>query len=106
MYAVTSKGDIGAIVFAKIKRGESTYIGLSASDNILPNVKTLNETRLTQDIDDWKSLLSQWQDTLSQLASAFREGDARVDPKGVTTCQYCDLHALCRIYEKNVKCEM
>jgi len=103
LYAVTSKGDIGAIVFAKIKRGESTYIGLSASDNILPNVKTLNETRLTQDINDWESLLSQWQDTLSQLASAFREGDARVDPKGVTTCQYCDLHALCRIYELNTE---
>jgi len=100
LYAVTSEGDIAAIVFGKIKRGESTYIGLSASDDVLPNVKTLNETRLTHDIDDWESMLSQWQDTLSQLAIAFREGDARVDPKGVTTCQYCDLHALCRIDEQ------
>ena len=62
----------------------------------------LNETRLTQDIDDWESLLSQWQDTLSQLASAFREGDAQVDPKitnSKSACEYCDLHALCRIDE-------
>jgi len=99
LYAVTSKGKIAALAFGRIKRGKSTFIGLSESEGILPGVKTISDSRYTQDINDWDALLVQWQNTLSELAIAFQAGDARVDPKSTTTCRYCDLHTFCRIYE-------
>lgn len=103
LYAVTSEGDIAAIVFGRIKQGESAFIGLSVDENILPEVTTLRATKYTSDLADWKTLFKEWNDMLNQLAVNFREGDARVDPKNATTCQYCDLHALCRIYEETTE---
>jgi hypothetical protein len=35
------------------------------------------------------------------LGAAFAAGEARVDPKReLTTCRYCSLQTLCRVYEK------
>ncbi len=101
LYAISSEGEVAAIVFAKLKRGEATYIGLANDESILPNVNTLNNSRLTRDIDDWSMLFTQWRESLGRLAEAFHQGDARVDPKDNNSCRYCDLHAFCRIYENN-----
>ncbi len=101
LYAITSEGEIAAIVFAKLKRGETAYVGLAQEDDLLPNVTTVNNTRGIKDIvSDWDTLFTQWKDTLNRLAINFREGDARVDPKNAGSCRYCDLHAFCRIYEQ------
>jgi len=100
-YAITSEGEIAAIVFVKLKRGESAYVGLAQDDDLLPNVTTVNNTRgIKVNVPDWETLFVQWKDTLNRLAINFREGDARVDPKNADSCRYCDLHAFCRIYEK------
>jgi ATP-dependent helicase/nuclease subunit B len=101
LYAISTDGEIAAVVFARIKRGEIAYIGLSAKEGLLPGVKTVAETVGVRNfIPDWETLISQWQESLTDLAVSYREGIAVVDPKDVNSCLYCDLHALCRIYEK------
>jgi len=67
-------------------------MGYSRAEQLLPNVQIYR---------DWPTLLAQWQKDAEALASAFAEGDAHVDPKeGLKTCRRCDLHTLCRVYEK------
>jgi len=101
LYAITSDGEIAAIVFTKLKRGETAYVGLAQDNELLPNVTTVNNTRgINDNIRNWETLFTQWKDTLDKLAISFREGDARVDPKNAGSCRYCDLHAFCRIYER------
>jgi hypothetical protein len=49
----------------------------------------------------WQAQLDVWQATLTNLAEAFRAGDARVDPKEFPhTCKHCGLQALCRVHER------
>lgn len=101
LYAVNTGGGIAAIVFARIKRGEMAWIGLAQDNDLLPGVNTVADTNGVKNIvSDWDTLFRIWRDTLNQLAINFRAGDALVDPRDGTTCRYCDLHTLCRIYEK------
>jgi hypothetical protein len=61
-------------------------------DRVLPNVQTCH---------DWPKLLAQWKKDAEALGTGFASGDARVDPKeGLDTCRNCELHTLCRVYEK------
>ena len=106
LYAVTEEGNIAAVVFGQIKRGEMKFVGLaddSVSENegatLIPAVKTLSKSRVSKRFSDWQSLLMYWEQNLKALAKDFRLGDARVDPHKVDTCMYCDLGTLCRINE-------
>ena len=50
---------------------------------------------------DWKKLIAEWAHDAEVLGKAFAQGDARVDPKDAEkTCRRCELHTLCRVYEK------
>lgn len=52
-------------------------------------------------IADWPDQQQRWQAGLNMLAQTFADGDQRVNPrKGEQTCEYCQRHALCRIYER------
>ena len=103
LYAINTDGEIAAIIFAKIRRGEMTYTGIAQDDDLLPGVKTIDNTKnIKEHIPDWDTLFSNWQNTLNQLAADFREGIAIVDPKDPNmTCRYCDLQTFCRIYERD-----
>jgi ATP-dependent helicase/DNAse subunit B len=66
--------------------------------------RTLNIRGVKAIADDkeisWSEQIDEWNATLSELASDFYHGKARVDPKlDEQTCQYCHLQALCRINE-------
>jgi hypothetical protein len=68
-------------------------MGYSRSPNLIPKV-VVNPA-------PWPKLLEEWQRDTEALGRAFAEGDAHVDPKeGLKTCRLCELHTLCRIYEK------
>ena len=41
--------------------------------------------------------LAERQRALTRLATDFREGVARVDPKSHKSCEYCKLKAVCRV---------
>ena len=92
LYAVTSEKEIAAIAFGSLKRGKPGFFGQADGDAILPGIK--------QDMDlPWQQRLLQWEQVLIQLANAFRQGKAIVEPTYIA-CRQCDLHALCRIYER------
>ena len=104
LYAITSKGDIAAVVFAKLKRGQSAFIGVAQEADLLPGISTIDGMgRAAGAIPDWHTLFDGWRNALTALAQAFRRGDARVDPKGTETCKRCDLHALCRISQRKIQ---
>jgi len=92
LYAVSAKEDIAAVAFAKVRRGEMRLMGFSRLENALPGVKKAKA---------WEPLLRSWKEEAESLAGAFKSGEARVDPKRpLQTCRYCDLHTVCRVYEK------
>jgi len=92
LYALSASEPISAVAFARLKTGEMRYMGFSRAKDAIPKVK---------EAQDWASLLEGWKKELDSLGSAFAEGDARVDPKDLlSTCRYCDLQPLCRVYER------
>jgi ATP-dependent helicase/nuclease subunit B len=110
LYAVTGEGNIAAVVFGQIRRGEMKFVGLaddlggdkiSEDDgtSLIPEVKTLSKSRYGKTFADWQALFEFWSQNLTTLAHNFREGYAAVDPHKVNTCDYCDLGTLCRINE-------
>lgn len=110
LYAVSAEGNIAAVVFGQIKRGEMKFVGLAddtGSDKIseddgtplLPDVKTLSKSRYSKSFPTWQALFEFWSQNLTTLAHNFREGYATVDPHKANTCDYCDLGTLCRINE-------
>ena len=106
LYAVTAEGNIAAVVFAQVKRGEMKFVGLTDdaygeedSSTLIPEVKTLSKSRVRGSFTDWGTLFMFWEANLKTLAKNYRKGDARVDPHKANTCMYCDLGTLCRINE-------
>ncbi|HVY07128.1 MAG TPA: PD-(D/E)XK nuclease family protein [Burkholderiales bacterium] len=92
LYALSAGEEITAVAFAKLRTGEMRYMGFSRDANAISNVRAAK---------DWDALLAGWRSKIESLGAAFAAGDARVDPrKGLQTCGQCDLHPLCRIYER------
>jgi RecB family exonuclease len=92
LYALNAAEPVSAVAFAKLKTGGMRYMGFSRAKDAMPKVKQA---------EDWASLLAGWTKELEVLGSAFAAGDARVDPKKLlSTCRYCDLQPLCRVYER------
>jgi probable DNA repair protein len=98
LYAAYAEGDIAAVLFSLIRRGQHGWEGLAGEDDIIPTIKSFRENTETEVGGDWQALFENWRVVLEGLALAFRTGDPRVDPRyPPTTCRYCDLGPLCRI---------
>jgi hypothetical protein len=92
LYAVSAGEDIAAVAFAKIRPGDMKLMGFSRLEDAIPGVKKAKA---------WQPLLKSWKDEAESLGASFAAGEARVDPKrGLQTCRNCDLHTVCRVYEK------
>ncbi len=78
-------------VFYGAVNDKPKYLGLSDSAIIARG----------SEVGDWDRLQARWQKELTQLADAFLAGEARVAPNSPSACQYCHLHALCRIGSQN-----
>jgi probable DNA repair protein len=92
LYALNAGEDISAVAFAKLKTGDMRNMGFSEQKDAIPGVKPAK---------DWAALIEGWRKEIESLGAGFASGDARVDPKKqLTTCRYCDLQTLCRVYEK------
>ncbi|MFK8067743.1 MAG: PD-(D/E)XK nuclease family protein [Gammaproteobacteria bacterium] len=87
LYATNMPEPPDAVLFAKLKKGDQKFVGFSAD-------LSLGKTQ-----EDWDQLISEWKKTLENIAKQFRHGEAKVDPKEATTCQYCNYQSLCRIDE-------
>lgn len=83
---------VSGIVFAQVKAIEPKFIELSETDILR---KTSRYTEKHQ--QDWLDNRELWPAIFEQLAKDFLAGDATVNPIDEATCQYCELHSLCRI---------
>jgi ATP-dependent helicase/DNAse subunit B len=80
LYAVKSEREVEGVYFAKLVPHETELLGHAGGDLA------------------WR--IPEWSKVVDQLGSSFLRGDAEVDPKyPVKTCEFCELHSLCRIAE-------
>lgn len=83
---------VSGIAFAQVKQGDLKYSELSEADIFRKETKaTLNNA------DQWHVLRASWPSIFEQLAHDFLAGDATVNPVDKATCQYCELHSMCRV---------
>ncbi|TNG02242.1 MAG: hypothetical protein EP297_01300 [Gammaproteobacteria bacterium] len=112
LYCLVQQQPVSAVAFAKLRAGETTLAGitsdhqlLSDNDRVLGDIKQLPMKRKNSacaEYTDWMSLLDHWRQILSSIASEYVTGNAQVDPiNPVTTCRYCDIHPVCRIFESD-----
>jgi len=99
LYAMTQSDCVG-VAFAQIQTNALGWQGITAQENILPNVLAVEKLSQKWDIETWDDLLGSWQIVLEKLAEDFVKGYAAVDPKyKEQTCQYCDFKSFCRVVE-------
>ncbi len=93
----------GAVAFAQIRAEGMQFVGLARAEGLLPGVSTPQKAERRSGAQaDWPAQRVFWQNELEQLARAYLEGRAEVDPKRRgATCRECDLHALCRIAQRS-----
>ena len=93
LYALTAGQRVAAIAFACLKRGRLRFVGEAETAGLLPGVTSPTEL-------SWPGRLTTWGEILTGLAQDYRAGQAAVHPATGTACRYCDLHGLCRVYER------
>lgn len=80
LYAVKSEHEISAVHFAQLVPGDMKLLG--------------------HDGEELAARLAEWRRVVDQLGASFMRGDAAVDPKHPRqSCEFCRLHALCRVGE-------
>jgi RecB family exonuclease len=94
IYAVAGSNEtVGAIAYAQIKKGKCRLIDDPtgrASGALIDDAARAG----------WRRRLHDWDEALGALAHEISAGFASANPKkGAQTCRYCDLQALCRLYE-------
>lgn len=99
LYCITNPHLTAGIAFAEIHPDELKWAGISHEDLSIPGIKSLSQLK-NADATLWQEQVGLWKRNLTQLADQFYNGHAEVDPKNPkTTCTYCQLKSLCRIYE-------
>lgn len=99
LYALTMDGTLGALAYVQLRRGRVGFVGWARAADILPAEKDSGQGVSIFEARDFDQQMQAVRLELEQLAADFRRGHAAVDPRGPAACQYCDLQALCRIYE-------
>ena len=83
---------VSGIAFAQVKKGESKYIELAEGDIFRKASRYSDKYE-----QDWLNSRDAWPAVFEQLAKDFLAGEASVNPIDELTCQYCELHSLCRV---------
>ncbi|ALQ52183.1 PD-(D/E)XK nuclease family protein [Nitrosomonas ureae] len=95
------KQQAAGAAFAVLKRGEMGFTAIVREANLLPGIKAFSQLEKCARFNTWEDLIAAWQQYLTNLATGFCSGDARVNPKNFpATCKYCDMQLFCRIRER------
>ena len=87
IYAVNlASANVSAIAYAQLRNGECRFVEL-------PKAALTKGTRDA----DWAQQLDEWRADLNRTAAQMADGLAVVDPKGKSTCRYCQQRLVCRI---------
>lgn len=88
--------EVTAVAFAKVRRGECSFVGLAAQDGLLPGVSAY---------EDWRGLLGEWKSRLLELADEIQRGEAAVRFEDERDLTYCDVLPLLRLAERRQQFE-
>jgi len=83
---------VSGIAYGNVRQNEHKYIELSEEGVFRKAVKKTKDQEI-----EWQENRDQWPQIFNQLALDFLAGEATVNPIDESTCQYCDLHSVCRI---------
>ena len=95
--------NINTLAFVQVRNNNCLYKGISQNpDNFstqITTIKAFEKVNYPYQASNWGAQKQRWQQTIEQLAEDFSLGKAAVDPLEPSTCNFCDLHSLCRINE-------
>lgn len=101
LYLVMAEEHAAGVAFASLKRGQLGFSAIVKDADLLPRVKVFADTAGCKQFISWDELIATWRYYLTDLATGFASGDARVDPKKYpVTCTQCDMQSFCRIHER------
>jgi RecB family exonuclease len=101
LYSVMLKEPVAGVLFARVKKGEFRYFGITTDDAIAHGVRGLAAARkVLPDCKSIEEVMDFWRKKIESLAAEFKAGHAAVSPVSVhTSCRYCDIKPVCRIGE-------
>ncbi|MDM3870159.1 PD-(D/E)XK nuclease family protein [Porticoccus sp. W117] len=76
LYALLQDEAPSAISFGIINADKQAMVGLTDNPELIPNYKPPRQPLP----ESWQELLEQWHDSLTQLATSYRNGEAEVTP--------------------------
>ncbi|RBP53401.1 PD-(D/E)XK nuclease family protein [Arenicella xantha] len=85
------------IAFASVRQGDHKFVELSETGIFREAKKPQNDLQ-----QKWQERRSVWPQLLTQLAADFLAGQASVNPIDEQVCNYCDLHAICRVSQLRI----
>ena len=98
-----------SIAYASLHPDYYGYQGYCAEQSPIKNIKPIHQITLSaadetpKVMNSWPTQIRMWESSLSEIIKAYREGSLLLNPaQGKTTCQQCQLQALCRIHERNI----
>lgn len=100
LYCIYGLNNATGLAYAQVKNGHMKFKGIIANEKItsFSDLLPLTKLKTSERTNNWQQLTQRWHNTLQRLSIDFSLGKAEVDPiNPATTCQYCDLHTLCRI---------
>ena len=97
--AALGPANVGAVAFARLRSGDTGYVGLARDGESFPGLKVPGAKGGPKGLESWQQLLDAWAQRLETLADEYAAGDARLAPDPPRACQYCHLGMLCRIRE-------
>jgi RecB family exonuclease len=95
--------DVAAVALARVTPDKPGFLGVSADDGLLPEVKSLGMQRKQYaegDFPDWQALRRLWAERLTEVAREVRDGVAAVVFDAEKELEYCDVRALLRVAER------
>lgn len=101
LYHLSSEETVSALLYGQLKANDLKLKGYSRHEYNTGYVTPLSKAKHPEAYLNWDQQTISWRQTFESLAHQYLNGYAAVAPKDPPkTCQYCDLHALCRIHEK------
>ncbi len=100
IYSIANEKHVAGAAFGQINVEQVAIKGIASDTDIAPGLSAPELLTRLDLPDTWQDILVYWRAMLENLAKEFIAGVADVQPKHpTTTCQFCDLHSLCRIKE-------
>lgn len=97
---------VAAVALARVTRDEPAFLGVAASDGLLPEVKALDAQRkryAEDEFPDWETLRRLWAERISEIAREVRDGVAAVVFADDKSIEYCDVRPLLRVAERKAQ---